>query len=638
MQSSIINFFTKLFSTLALWFDESIAGRCFNHISAALARFFSDSFVGRLFAVKDWGVIFKESLFYKLLTLPVAICRYIATRADAPAKELTSSSGIVWLLANWNNVSIRIYGVVLCAFSLGYGVLRVFISFPSLIEWCCIASLFLISLFCIVINRSLKSLLKGSRVLTAFGGLFCYIKKDSDSKLFLKDPEFFLANPLIGVAIGLVLACMAAFMPMVGFLLAIGGVFYVALVLRYTIFGVFTIIVAAPILPTMALAACSCLTVFSFFLKLATNKDMALRSVPLGGYVTIFALTLTLGTLNSFTFMKSLQILFLHLAFILFYFVTFQTLDTKKKWRAALICFLLMSGLVALYGVYQNFAGVSSTASWVDQEMFEQIKIRVYSTFDNPNVLGEYLVLLIPIAMAVIWKSKTNGQKTIYTGLLLMLGACMIFTWSRGAWLGVFLAVATFLLIMDKRWSLLAILGIFMIPMLLGSNSAIANRLLSIGNTADTSTAYRVSIWRASATMLRDFWLSGIGPGSDAFSMIYPKYALAGANFALHAHNLFLQLWVETGICGITAFLAMILAFMRQSFSIMVYHNRKRMSAAVSMAFAAGLLGFLFQGLTDNVWYNYKMVLLFWIVLAFAGSATAPDFNFSDSGHGGDNI
>ncbi len=638
MQSLFLQFFANLFHTFAYWFDESAIGRLFNKFCAALGRTFSHSGLSRLFTRSNWGCFFRESLFYKLLTLPLVLTKKMATHVGTFCAGAAQSSTVLWLLANWHSISIRMYGVAFCSFALVYGVLRTIFSFPTLYEWGLIISLFIVSLLCMFINRSLKSLFKGSRILTLIGGLFYHIKKDADSKLFLKDPEFLLSRPLGGIMIGALAALFAAPLPLAVFLLILAVVFYVALTLRYTIVGVFSVIIAAPVLPTMALATCCLLTVFSFMLRLATDKDFSLRQVPLAGYIIIFALTLVLGTLNSFTFVKSVQILFIHLAFIAFYFVAFQTLDSKKKWRGALISFLMVAAFVALYGVYQNFAGVSSTASWVDQEMFNQIKTRVYSTFDNPNVLGEYLVLIIPVTIAVIWRSQTNGQKTLFAALLLLLGVCIVFTWSRGAWLGVVLAVGSFLLIMDKRWWLLACLGLFLLPMLLSSGSAIAERILSIGNTADTSTAYRVSIWRASLDMLQDFWLGGIGTGSDAFSMIYPKYALAGANFALHSHNLFLQIWVELGIAGILSFLALILAFLRQSYSLAVYQNRGHLSPAVSMAFAAGILGFLFQGLTDNVWYNYKMVLLFWICLAFAGSATAPDFQMADKNNGGDRI
>ena len=151
----------------------------------------------------------------------------------------------------------------------------------------------------------------------------------------------------------------------------------------------------------------------------------------------------------------------------------------------------------------------------------------------------------------------------------------------------------------------------------LSGNTAILQRLLSIGNTADTSTAYRVSIWRASIKIIHDFWVSGIGIGQEAYKSVYPVYALSGADFALHSHNLYLQVWVEMGIIGITSLFALILMFVKQVFSKKVMINRKTDSCAkIVVALGASLLGFLLQGLTDYVWYNYKILMIFWIVVA----------------------
>lgn len=626
MQSSIFRFFANVFHALARFFDASLFGRAFNRLTSFCGRVFKHSVPGRFFAGQTQGTWFSESLFGKLFMLPITIMRLLACKVGSFCSRTAQNSGIYFLLSSWHSISIRTYGVALLFFSLFYGVFRTLWAQPTLIERLCVAGLLLVAIASIIINRSLKSLFKGSTFLTAFGGLFCPIRKDVDSKLFLKDPEFFLPRPVAALFVGLILAFFASFMSPLFALLVLGGLVYLLLALKSTTFCVFTIILASPLLPTMALAGLCVLCVISFGLKLAFNAALSLRPVPLAGYIVVFALTLLLSTLNSFTFVKSLQILFIYYAFMLFYFVAYQTLDTPKKWRAAVVSFLMVAGFVALYGVYQNFAGVSSTQSWVDAEMFTDIKIRVYSTFDNPNVLGEFLVLLIPVSLAIIWRSHTDCQKLTYSGIFALLAVCLIFTWSRGAWLGVALAVALYFVLMDKRWCLLGVLFVFALPFVLMSDSAIVNRLLSIGNTADTSTAYRVSIWRASLHMIRDFWLSGVGIGSDAFSTIYPKYALAGANFALHSHNLFLQILVESGICGIVSFLVMILAFVKNSFSALVYQKKDKLDQALCLAMTAGVLGFLFQGLTDNVWYNYKMVLIFWMMLALASSASAPDY------------
>ncbi len=626
MQSSIFSWFSRQFRKLNLWFNASITGKVFNRLSATLALAFSHSFLGGLFRPGTKN-LFSGSLFHKLLTLPLNLCRKHQEKTGEFWHSVTSSSAVVWFFSNWSFISSRAYGMVLLTFTLSYGIIRMFYDLPGTLEWCLLAGGALFSLLLILVNRSLKGLFKGSICLTAFGGLFCKIKQDSESKLFLKDAEFPLEHPLVSALIGIFAGILANCMPLLPFCLLTFGFCYVCLVFQFPIVGVFTVIMASPILPTMVLTGGALLTVFAFFTKLATSDKITIRPVPLGGYVAFFVLALCLGTIFSMTFIKSAQILLITLSFVLFFYVTFQLLDTEIKWRSALLSFLFVGAFVGLYGIYQNFAGVSSTASWVDKEMFNNIKVRVYSTFDNPNVLGEFLVMMIPLSLAVIWKSKTHGQKFLCTALFFCLGACMIFTWSRGAWLGMMLATVLFLLIMDKRWWALVVIGLLMVPVLLGTDNPIADRILSIGNTKDTSTAYRVSIWQASLHMIRDFGVSGIGMGSDAFSMIYPRYALAGANFALHSHNLFLQILVESGIVGIVSFLAMVIAFVRRSFSLAVYQKRSKFSSALCIAICAGVLGFLFQGLTDNVWYNYKMVLIFWIMLAFASSASAPDFD-----------
>ncbi|MBE7009928.1 MAG: hypothetical protein E7418_00375 [Ruminococcaceae bacterium] len=629
MQSSIFHFFARIFHSLADWFGASLFGRGFNRVATFCAKVFAGSLLGRFFDTHGEGHVFSESIFGQLLALPVKLIRRLGEALHS-ITPMTETSSIYWLLSAWHTISIRAYGLILLFFSLFYGIFRTLWAEPTTTERICVGLMIVVALLAIIVNRSLKSLFKGSTLLTSFGGLFCTIRKDVDSKLFLKDPEISLSRPVIALLIGLLSALAASFMSPVMAILLFGGIIFLAFALKSTTFCVFTVLITAPVLPTMVLVGLSLLTVASFLLRLLANPKMPLRKVPLAGYIAVFALTLALGAVNSFTFIKSMQILLIYYAFMLFYFVAFQTLDTPKKWRAAVVSFVMVAALVALYGIYQNFAGVSSTQSWVDSDMFKNIKVRVYSTFDNPNVLGEFLVLLIPVAFAFVWKSRTDGQKLTYSGLLAMLGVCLIFTWSRGAWLGMALALILYCVIMDKHFWLLGLVGLCMLPMFLGSDSAIVNRLLSIGNTADTSTAYRVSIWRASINMIHDFWLSGIGLGSDAFASIYPKYALAGANYALHAHNLFLQLWAETGIAGITSFLILVLMFVKQNFSGTIYRSRNGLDNALSMAMTAGVLGFLFQGLTDNVWYNYKMVLIFWIMLALAGSVSASDYNGGD--------
>lgn len=628
MESNIYNFFAKIFSCLAIWLDESAFGKLFNKISAALAKFFVHSAVGGLFSkTPSAEKLFSSSVFLKIITAPVRLLKRVARSLPDKWEKIYGKSALVTIADNFELISSKIYGSVFLTFGITHFVLSLVLKgfSPSLAAADLVIVLF--SVLLILLDRSLKSLFKGSSLLLAFGGLFCEVNKRS-SKLFLSEKELELNVGFTAVFIGVFSGIFACVLPLKAFVLLFGGVIFAMLTVKYIELGVFVTVIGSPFLPTMVLAALCMLCLFSLAVKIAVHKDFKLRVNYLDIFVIFFMTAAFYGCINSFDFLSSVKIFFIYFAFIMFYFVITNTVTSYAKWKAVVSGVALSAALVALYGVVQNFTGVSSTASWVDGEMFNNIKVRVYSTFENPNVLGEFLVIMIPTAAALVWGSKKLGHKMVYTCIMLIMCACMVFTWSRGAWLGVFAAVVIFFFVMDKRWTLAAIAGIFFIPMFLGSNSAIANRLLSIGNTQDTSTAYRVSIWMASVKLIKNFWMSGIGMGSAPFTMIYPKFALAGANFALHSHNLFLQLCVEMGVIGIVSFVLLIIAYVRQAYSVIVYKSRKKLMPTVVLAMASGVLGYMLQGLTDNVWYNYRMMFVFWAIVAI----TSAGYNIVKSG------
>ena len=57
--------------------------------------------------------------------------------------------------------------------------------------------------------------------------------------------------------------------------------------------------------------------------------------------------------------------------------------------------FLAVSALVSLIGIAQKALGVAGEGIWSDPDQFPDLKVRVYSTLVNPNILAGYLVLVI---------------------------------------------------------------------------------------------------------------------------------------------------------------------------------------------------------------------------------------------------
>jgi O-antigen ligase len=113
--------------------------------------------------------------------------------------------------------------------------------------------------------------------------------------------------------------------------------------------------------------------------------------------------------------------------------------------------------------------------------------------------------------------------------------------------------------------------------------------------------------------MLKDYWFCGIGPGTEAFNVVYPDYAYNGAT-AQHPHSLYLQLACDTGIVGFILFMAIIVAFYRMMFTAIRRETDKH-ARIFQIAGTAAVTGFLVQSATDYTFYNYRVMLLFWATL-----------------------
>ena len=418
----------------------------------------------------------------------------------------------------------------------------------------------------------------------------------------------------VPVAAGILLGLLTLRLRILYLFLGVAAVVGAALILCVPETGLVLILLALPFLPTMLLAAACLYVDMAFFFKLLRCKRvLRLEAVDLG--VAAFGVVqLLLGGLTSLRPAQSIRQVAVYGVFMLTYFMAANSVRSRQMAQKTVLALILSCFAASMLGVYQNFVGVESTASWIDSEMFAEIGARVVGPFDNPNVFGEYLIMLLPLAVALVL-TRRGAQRLIGAAVTLAAGAALVYTWSRGAWLGAMASVGLLLVLYHAVLLRLVVPAIVALPFVAAAlPSAIVSRLTSIGNLADTSTAYRVSIWTASVNMLKDIFESGIGTGSAAFSAVYPAYALGGAAYALHAHNLYLQIFVELGVVGIAVFVLMLFFFFRSVFSC--YRTLgDRTQATTILAMGLGVFALLVQGLTDNVWYNYRIVLLFWLLM-----------------------
>lgn len=391
-------------------------------------------------------------------------------------------------------------------------------------------------------------------------------------------------------------------------------------------------VVVAPALcvfrPSLMVMGLALVGYASLLLTIMRDKHRPLAWSPIHRYVILYAAVYLAGTLFSVNLAGSLQPGLLSVGFILFAVVLGNAVSGRRQLDTLIFLMVSVAAVVAFYGILQYLFGWGyQSAAWVDTDMFSSIRFRVASTLENPNMLGQYLILAIPLGGAKLLSAKSWGSRVFYLCCCGVMLVCMILTFSRGAWLGLLFAGAVFVVLLNPRLILLAPFALVALYFVLPDT--VISRFTSIGDMTDNSTSYRVFIWMGTLAMLKDYWLCGIGPGDAAFNMVYPAYSY-NAIVAPHAHNLFLQMVCDAGISALVVFLLLLFVYFRMMCSA-IGAEQNWNSRLLQIAFTAGVLGFLVQAMTDYSFYNYRVMFFFWAYLAL-GSLSARRSELPEGG------
>lgn len=191
----------------------------------------------------------------------------------------------------------------------------------------------------------------------------------------------------------------------------------------------------------------------------------------------------------------------------------------------------------------------------------------------NKNLAGEYVILVLPFAVAWAWLQR--GWQRYAVGILaFVILEFLLATRARGAWTGLLggtILVSAWLWWQSPKgasrlpWrrgglllSVALVVGTLLLPTPPRCEScAIPDRFLSIVRDGSPE---RLDFWQDALTMLPDHGWLGMGPGQ--FRRTFPGYmdrshahvrwddASGEFGYPDRLHNDYLQLWLETGLPG----------------------------------------------------------------------------------------
>ncbi len=349
----------------------------------------------------------------------------------------------------------------------------------------------------------------------------------------------------------------------------------------------------------------------------ASRPRRKLELDSLGPYMTLYMGLICVALAGSLSTHMSMRFFFFHLTGFLLVLVLVSSV--RKYEQLQLVVALAVAGLsvAALYGCYQGYIGVEVNPSQQDMTLNVGMPGRVYSFFDNPNNFAEQLAMLLPLDLALFLNARGRGK--LLSLCSLCVGAAAIgLTLSRSSWIGLALALVVFLALLDWRFvPLLLLAGLATVPFL---PEFIYNRILTIGNTKDSSTRYRFEIFATTKNLMRDYWVRGVGLGSDVMKKVFQTYpTIFDGSYPIHTHNNYLQMWGETGIWGILAFLALILYQLKSGVKAFCASMDRRVKRLLAAAIG-GFCGILVVGLAEYTWFYPRNMFTWWFLFGVIGA------------------
>jgi putative inorganic carbon (hco3(-)) transporter len=240
---------------------------------------------------------------------------------------------------------------------------------------------------------------------------------------------------------------------------------------------------------------------------------------------------------------------------------------------------------------------------------------RYEGTFSQPNPFAIYLTMLIVMG-AALFPHLSQKRKVGMAVLLSLSLVCLYFTYTRSAWIACIIGLFAVAFIGRRRLMLGIMVGGIMVslvalPSILGRFADLGASTSAAGYSSN-SLEWRFSYWGDVLPLAAKDPITGIGLNMSSFETDQAK----------EPHNDFLRAYVETGIIGTIAYLALLVSMVVVARDALQFTKRRSWTydRSVAVGFASCVIAFVVISIVSNV---ITEVIVLWYYVAFAAAAYA---------------
>jgi O-antigen ligase len=349
--------------------------------------------------------------------------------------------------------------------------------------------------------------------------------------------------------------------------------------------------------------------------------------VTLFGLLAVVSCALSPYTHKGFSIQETMQIG----AGILLYFVVAYRFRQSKHLSLLVDTLLFLAASASLIGIAQyNLTSAD----------------RATALFGNDQLLGSFLMILLPIVAVVAMAEKAPKRQIAAQIATVLTVGCLLLTQSRSSWIGAAAGLLTIGVLSAvaamKQGNLssqkhklvlpimLAVVSVGFFAMVGSHSQAIAGRAATLSHASgDTTVGLRLQQWQGAVKMIKARPL-GWGPGMFAIN----QYAFTGqgqpitpgittVSLAEQAHNFYLQTAADFGLPGLFLMLAAIGTFL-----VTGLRRVGKMDPGVRRNLLMGSIGaiisFSFDAISSPSWQFGQIAMFFWLMLGIGVSCTQP--------------
>lgn len=360
----------------------------------------------------------------------------------------------------------------------------------------------------------------------------------------------------------------------------------------------------------------------SWLAGLARRKEPIFLKTPLNWPIAAFFVATLLSFMVTYAKLGGSSVLvgFLHLCkffeYVLIYFIVVSVIDNFEQIKKFLLMFFIVVGFIAIIHVsaliiWQGYSIATATLAHPGSHTYNKFYLHIMHAFNCNATLGVYYAFFLSILIAIILDTPVSKGKVPLILLAILLSFCLFNSFSRSAYVALFVSFLILSILKEKRFILIVLLLLIFSPIFL--QSAILKRItLTIESVQplifDASSQVRIFLWKKSFGLFLKNPIFGIG------------YWASRQLLRTTPHNQYLTNLLETGIVGFSAFCWLIIRMFKGSIILMKKANTVFLKA-LGAGYIAGLAAILVTCFFSEPFQSFRMVGPLWFVTALIASA-----------------